>query len=153
MDDQVVRMREALQQVMDQLIAADAELDKEIAAQQAESERAEARRAERAREGELGDDWRRMQQRIDADETTLADVFGGADDSPLAQALRERSSQNLRELAREWQKQDESGIEEPSPAAVVSQAEADSLAHYAATLQQIDEAIAAIDRMGRGRPS
>jgi len=51
----------------------------------------EAQREEAARSGELGRDWRVVQRRVDAGQTSLADVFGGEDDSPAAVRLRERS--------------------------------------------------------------
>lgn len=51
--------------------------------------------AEAARRGDLGPDWRRVQQRVDRGETTLADVFGGRDASPEAAALVRRSREQL----------------------------------------------------------
>ncbi|HEX5087884.1 MAG TPA: hypothetical protein VFV89_08750 [Nocardioides sp.] len=55
----------------------------------------EARRAPAARRGDLGRDWQEVQARIDAGRTTVADVFGGADESPAAVRLRERSRARL----------------------------------------------------------
>ncbi|MCC2309385.1 hypothetical protein [Cellulomonas chengniuliangii] len=57
-------------------------------------------RAEAARRGELGPDWRTVQQRIDAGRTSLEAVFGGEDESPAAQALRTISRRTLAGLAR-----------------------------------------------------
>jgi hypothetical protein len=51
----------------------------------------EEARASAARRGELGPDWREVQARIDAGRTTLAEVFSGADATPAAVRLRERS--------------------------------------------------------------
>jgi hypothetical protein len=51
----------------------------------------EAERAQAARRGELGSDWQSVQRRVDAGETTLAEVFGGTDHSPAAVRLRGRS--------------------------------------------------------------
>ena len=49
------------------------------------------RRAAAARAGQLGADWRAVQRRIDAGQTSLAEVFGGGDESPAAVRLRDRS--------------------------------------------------------------
>ena len=51
----------------------------------------EERRAAAARVGRLGPDWRAVQRRIDAGETSLAEVFGGGDESPAAVRLRTQS--------------------------------------------------------------
>ena len=48
-------------------------------------------RAAAARRGQLGPDWRAVQRRIDAGQTSLAEVFGGGDESPAAVRLRDRS--------------------------------------------------------------
>ena len=49
------------------------------------------RRAAAARAGQLGADWRAVQLRIDAGQTSLAEVFGGGDESPAAVRLRAQS--------------------------------------------------------------
>jgi hypothetical protein len=59
----------------------------------------EAERAEAARTGRLGPDWQDVQRRIDAGQTTLAEVFGGTDDSPAAVRLRARSRATIEILA------------------------------------------------------
>jgi hypothetical protein len=53
------------------------------------------RRASLARRGELGRDWQEVQARIDDGRTTIRDVFGGHDDSPVAVRLRDRSRARL----------------------------------------------------------
>lgn len=58
----------------------------------------DARRAEAARRGDLGTDWQTVQRRIDAGETSLREVFGGADDSPEASRLVQLSLDNLTRL-------------------------------------------------------
>jgi len=70
-------------------------------AQQAERELAESqeRRAEEARKGALGADWQAVQRRIDAGQTTLADVFTGRDDSPAATRLLRQSQETLSRIA------------------------------------------------------
>jgi hypothetical protein len=49
------------------------------------------RRAAAARAGQLGPDWRAVQRRIDAGQTSLAEVFGDGDESPAAVRLRTQS--------------------------------------------------------------
>ncbi|WP_448630717.1 hypothetical protein [Cellulomonas soli] len=66
--------------------------------------------AEAARRGELGPEWRRVQERVDQGRTTLADVFSGKDTSPDAQALAERSRERVTQLA-QAARQDESVAE------------------------------------------
>jgi hypothetical protein len=51
----------------------------------------EAQRAEAARSGDLGRDWRDVQRRIDAGQTSVAELFGGEDVSSAAVQLRDRS--------------------------------------------------------------
>ena len=65
--------------------------------QQDERDNAEHRRerAEAARNGELGEDWKKIQERIDKGETTLSDVFSGKDTSEAADALRQTAQQNI----------------------------------------------------------
>ncbi len=65
--------------------------------QQDERDNAEHRRerAEAARNGELGEDWKTIQERIDKGETTLSDVFSGKDTSEAADALRQTAQQNI----------------------------------------------------------
>jgi hypothetical protein len=58
-------------------------------------------RAQEARDGKLGPDWAGVQRRIDAGQTTLADVFTGSDDTPAARRLRELSQQNISRMAEE----------------------------------------------------
>jgi hypothetical protein len=61
--------------------------------------------AGRARRGELGPEWQRLQQRIDLDQTTLDDVFSGRDDSADALAIAALSRRNagaMRGEGDEW---------------------------------------------------
>ncbi|MGI8701067.1 MAG: hypothetical protein ACR2JU_07650 [Nocardioidaceae bacterium] len=66
----------------------------------AESQR---ERAGEARSGAMGPDWQDVQRRIDAGQTSLADVFTGRDDSPAAQRLVRLSQENLTRMAEEVQ--------------------------------------------------
>ncbi len=87
-DDPVAR----LQALVDDLERQVAESERERAAEQDE-------RANAARKGRLGPDWRAVQLRVDRGETTLAAVFGGTDPTPEAQRLRGRAQDNLSRLA------------------------------------------------------
>ncbi|RAX22944.1 MULTISPECIES: hypothetical protein [unclassified Actinomyces] len=69
----------------------------------------EEERARMARSGELGEDWRRIQNRIDAGQTTVMDVLSGADRSPEARRLREQAERNMRSLRSQWREQQRSG--------------------------------------------
>jgi hypothetical protein len=106
------------------------------------------KRAAEARRGKLGADWQTVQRRIDREETTLADVFSGADTTPAATRLRELSRRNLAALKESWQKDAESagtgkGAMQ-NPAAAVEQARADSQQHYADLAKHV------ADRLRRG---
>lgn len=57
--------------------------------------------AKAARTGELGNDWRRMQQRVDLEETSVEAVFTDGDDSREALALRARSAAHMQQLQQE----------------------------------------------------
>jgi len=55
-------------------------------------------RAAAARDGRLGHDWRAVQRRIDAGQTSLAAVFGGSDETPYAVRLRDRSRATIESM-------------------------------------------------------
>ncbi|MFF2271217.1 hypothetical protein ACFVTX_03030 [Agromyces sp. NPDC058136] len=140
-------VNEMLREALERLAEAEAELDAEIEAERAQNDEAREQLAARARKGELGADWQRVQQRIDLGETSLEAVFTGGDDSQAARALRDRSQQQMQDLADEWREADEQGDgEEPSPAAVVSHASAESAAAHDAAAARIAEALRSIRR-------
>lgn len=58
----------------------------------------DAERAKQARRGDLGPQWKKLQQRMDLNETSLGDIVSGADGSPEAAAIRERASAKAAEL-------------------------------------------------------
>jgi hypothetical protein len=89
------------QELVNQLEALIGQVDRLQAQTQQEDAEREEQRAEAARRGELGPDWQEVQRRIDAGETTLRDIFGGADETPAAVRLREQSRRNLEVLAAE----------------------------------------------------
>jgi hypothetical protein len=55
-------------------------------------------RAAAARTGRLGPDWRAVQRRIDAGQTSLVAVFGGSDETPAAVRLRDRSRATIESM-------------------------------------------------------
>jgi hypothetical protein len=63
--------------------------------------RAMERIASAARSGELGSDWRRVQQRADLEETTLEAAFTDGDESTEARALRSASAARMAQLQQE----------------------------------------------------
>ena len=83
---------------MARIRAAVEEIERRSRQDAARDARRGAELAEAARRGDLGPDWRRVQQRVDRGETTLADVFGGRDSSPEAAALVSRSREQLTTL-------------------------------------------------------
>lgn len=101
------------------------------------------KRAADARRGKLGADWQTVQRRIDRDETTLADVFSGADTTPAAIRLRELSQRNLAALKESWEADSESAGTRKgtaqNPAAAVEKARADSQQHYEDLTKQVAE--------------
>lgn len=74
-------------------------LQREAAESQRELEESQEQRAQAARDGSMGRDWRDVQRRIDAGQTTVADVFSGQDDSAAAQRLVELSRENIARMA------------------------------------------------------
>lgn len=73
----------------------------EVERAQAEAEHAEwdRQRAEAARNGEMGPEWQTLQRRIDAGQTTVADVMNGTDDSAEATRVRGYADQHTTEMA------------------------------------------------------
>jgi hypothetical protein len=63
--------------------------------------------ADAARRGDLGPQWRTVQQRVDRGETSLDDVFSGRDSSPEAVALARRSRENLSRMSEVVQADDD----------------------------------------------
>lgn len=129
---------ELFDRVLQALRESGAALDARLAREAEEDARADEQRAQAARSGALGADWQVVQQRVDLGRTTLADVFSGADTSPQARALRERSAQRLAEVHEQWRAQDEDEDEPaPSPARVVTGAAAESRRHHEELAQRI----------------
>ncbi|GAA2738577.1 hypothetical protein GCM10009867_30470 [Pedococcus aerophilus] len=57
-------------------------------------------RAKKARAGELGADWQRLQRRIDLGETSLTAIVHGIDDSSAAESVRRTAAENAAEVSR-----------------------------------------------------
>ncbi len=89
-DDYTARLEEILRS-MEDFCREDEEATRRRASSDAEAER----REEAARRGELGEDWKKIQERIDKGETTLSDIFSGKDNSDEAAALRFTARTNI----------------------------------------------------------
>ena len=83
---------ESILQSLEQMEAA---LQKEIDKDEKANREAAEKQAEAARRGELGEDWRKIQERIDSGQTTLEDVFSVVDQSDAAHALRQTAQRNI----------------------------------------------------------
>lgn len=71
----------------------------------------EERFAERAREGELGPEWEKLQKRIDAGETTRQRILSGEDSSPEAHVIQQTLRRNLTKMRQAWEEEREEGRE------------------------------------------
>lgn len=132
-------------ELMRRVQAEHALLDAQEVEERAEEQRADEERAERARNGELGPDWRAVQQRIDLHQTTLEDVFSGADETTAAQTLRGRARDNLTQLRELWEeRQDES--DEPTPLDLLHGVRGESAAHLREAAERIQAVIADVQR-------
>lgn len=81
------------------LRAEHAALQREFEEHQREKARRDEEQAAAARRGELGPERQQLQRRIDAGETTWADVHSGRDDHPSARAVRSFIQRNAELLA------------------------------------------------------
>lgn len=105
-------------------------------------------RADRARAGELGPEWRSVQSRIDLGQTSLEAVFSGEDTSVEAEKLRELSTRNLTALRESWSEgDDEDGGAPPTPDEIFEQTLAESRERYEAAAQRIHDALQALNRI------
>lgn len=137
--------KEMFFELMRRLQVANAALDAEEAAEEAADKQREQERAEKARSGELGSDWRDVQIRIDRGETTLERVFSGEDDSAAARNLRALSSRNLDSLRDALAEDDEDG---PTPQETMHRMVAESRARHAAAAEHINGFIDDLRRRG-----
>ena len=86
---------ERLEEIRRSIAAKSEALKKTIEADREADRESTEKREEAARRGELGEDWRKIQERIDSGETTLRDVFSGKDTSDAAAALRQTAQRNI----------------------------------------------------------
>lgn len=121
-------------------------LDEQEIAERDEEQRADEERAQRARTGALGPEWRIVQQRIDLNQTTLEDVFSGADETTAAEALRGTARKNLARVRELWEEQSDDDEAEPTPLDLISEARADSAAHLRAAQERIQAVLAEVGR-------
>lgn len=87
-------------------------VQKAIEKDREEYQNAEQQHAEAARQGELGEDWRKIQERIDKGDTTLNDIFSGKDSSEAAMTLRQRAQRNITEAMQQTLQDAEDNDEE-----------------------------------------
>lgn len=129
--------------------AESARLDEMELAEREEQQRAEEERARRARAGEHGSDWRTVQQRIDLHQTTLEDVFSGADETSAAEALRRTARSNFARMRELWEEQ-EDPEEEPTPLDLIGHARADSAVRFREAAARIRDAVDDVERRRDG---
>jgi hypothetical protein len=120
-----------------------ARLDEAEEAMRAEADQA---RAERARAGELGPEWRVVQGRIDLGQTSIEAVFSGEDTSLEAEKLRQLATRNLTALRDSWTEGEAAEAGEPSPSDVFEQTLRDSRVRFESAAQRIQDALRATDR-------
>jgi hypothetical protein len=75
------------------------------------TEKDDEERAKKARAGELGPDWQRLQRQIDLGETSMTAVVHGIDDSVAAENVRRNADENAEQVARVQAEQVASGDE------------------------------------------
>lgn len=112
------------------------QLNAEIASDAEKSRADDEKLAAAARRGDNGPEWRRIQERIDLGQTTLADVFTGSDSSTDATILVARSQQSLSTLSDEL-----ADAAENDPEAFDPTAEAEELA------AEMQRRVAAVQRL------
>ncbi|MEV7971727.1 hypothetical protein [Cellulomonas sp. NPDC089187] len=121
--------------------AVTAELAAERAKLAADATQAEQRRASAARRGELGDDWRTLQTRIDARRTTLSAIMSGEDESPEARRVTEHAFERLRSMRDEFdQAIRTSDPEDPGSPAATVRATSEAAAEIRRTLARLRDA-------------
>lgn len=96
-----------LRAATEQLVEDQREIEQEREVMAQESTEAEEDRASAARSGEHGDDWQRVQRRIDAGQTSLQDVLTGVDESPEARRIRDDAAERMTQLIMDVRAQDE----------------------------------------------
>ncbi len=110
MPDQDPRLRAALANAdretadaVSSLRAMTAAIKKDHEAFKKERDKRREERAKEAREGELGREMKRLQARVDRNQTTWEDVVEGRDNDPSAVVARENARRNIADLSRQLQ--------------------------------------------------
>lgn len=102
-----------LDTLITKLDALNRELEKQVETEKKAAEDADAKRAARARSGELGPEWKKLQARIDSGQTSLEQVFSGEDMSREAQEVRRIAQRNLTAMREAWQQAQNAGHDSP----------------------------------------
>ncbi|WGL52261.1 hypothetical protein P5P86_00160 [Nocardioides sp. BP30] len=95
----LARVQATHDEAIGSLRAARGELARELERFDRAKARRDEERAAAARRGDLGPERQRLQRRLDAGETTWADVRSGRDTHPSAAAVRTYAERNLADLA------------------------------------------------------
>ncbi|WP_182112014.1 MULTISPECIES: hypothetical protein [unclassified Actinotalea] len=139
-----------------------AQQEQERQAFAAQTARQEEERAKAARAGELGPDWRTLQQRIDLGQTSLAAILAGADEHPAAQRVLDHAMDRMVEIREEIvtalaqddavdpRRERPAGADEVVSAAADAQAAADEIARTLARLRERAVEDGGADPFGRG---
>ena len=102
-DPQVAELIAAMREAREEVLATGQSIAMERQDLAEQGREADEERANAARRGDLGPQWRIIQQRIDHHQTTLAAVLSGEDLSPEAEAIRDIQAANLTEYIDETQ--------------------------------------------------
>ncbi|WP_051259383.1 hypothetical protein [Schaalia suimastitidis] len=106
-----------LQSSIARIDALSEQIDRETEIDRRKAEEADAARAERARKGELGPEWQKVQRRIDQGHTTLDAVLSGRDDSAEAQHVFGDMKARTAYLRTQWEEGERTGQDTPIGAA------------------------------------
>lgn len=123
-------------------VAAEQEQERRVLA--AENARADEERARAARAGELGPDWRVLQQRIDLGQTSLAAILSGQDDHPAARRVLDHAMDRMVEVKHEIVTvlaEDAARDGRPTPRDEAGRAQGDELLAAAAGAQEAADEI------------
>jgi len=142
----IVSFAEQLERVLRSLQETSDAVDAQRAQNAARLAEADDQRAESARAGDLGPEWRTIQRRIDTGLTSVKDVFSGEDTSREAEALRTMSRRNLALLRASWESdaEDEDDAEQGEELAPHLQAQGlarQAREHYERLAAQITETL------------
>lgn len=98
----VAEAMEVMRSQMSELAATQSQLNDELRESQRQRAEWEAERAAAARAGDLGPEWRDMQRRIDAGESSLDALLLGKDKSAAGEALQDRIVDSVPQLREQF---------------------------------------------------